>query len=379
MDTIVCNTSMDRMDKFMKKILKMILIILLFTFRIQCSVMASETEDKINTLFQWIEENGGIAENTDGDGTTDWYVFGGARYGYDMDYDKYLDSLERYLSENQIHTGKATEYHRIALVVSACGENPCDFAGENLIKEGVYGRSEENPLDAQGINGLIFGLIALDSGDYEIPKGVYYTREEIVKEILAKQLPDGGFALYGEEADADITAMAVQALAPYYNDSRGIKVKDEVDRALKALSDIQLPDGGYESGNIPNSESCAQVIVALCSLGMDPCKKGEFLKNGNSVVDALFQYQTVDGGFSHILNEEADWVAGSQALYAMVSLYRYQNELSSLYDVQLQKKSDTTGYNYIGAVLTGIFIMIFLVGAAGVIVYVKVGKKKKNM
>ncbi len=70
-------------------------------------------------------------------------------------------------------------------------------------------------LGKQGINGWIWGLIALDSMRYEIPSDAFYTRDDIIKEILSRQLPSGGFTLSGTQPDPDITAMALQALAPY--------------------------------------------------------------------------------------------------------------------------------------------------------------------
>lgn len=125
----------------------------------------------------------------------------------------------------------------------------------NLIADGVYNRGEVASLGKQGINGWIWGLIALDSLRYPIPEGAFYSRDDIILEILRRQLPDGGFALTGEEADPDITAMALQALSPYYNNkttySYTVKstgeevtrtVRQIVDEALSTLS--ALAEGG---------------------------------------------------------------------------------------------------------------------------------------
>lgn len=115
-------------------------------------------------------------------------------------------------------------------------------------------------------------LIALDSHDYEIPKAVagktQTTREALIDAILAAQLSDGGWNVNGNGSDADMTAMAIQALAPYYNSNA--KVKSAVDDALKRLSKMQEGNGGYTSWGTANAESVAQVIVALTSLGIDP-------------------------------------------------------------------------------------------------------------
>ena len=76
--------------------------------------------------------------------------------------------------------------------------------------------------------------------------------------------------------------MAVQALAPYYNSEKEYsyrnlnsdaasakKVREAVDEALDCLSEAQLPDGDFKSWGTENSESCSQVIIALCALGID--------------------------------------------------------------------------------------------------------------
>ncbi|MFQ8690119.1 MAG: hypothetical protein ACLR9K_09670, partial [Blautia sp.] len=70
----------------------------------------------------------------------------------------------------------------------------------------------------------------------------------------------------------DLTAMAIQALAPYYNSEQtytyermGEKVtqtvRATVDEALECLSGRQQEDGGFVSMGSANSESCSQVIT----------------------------------------------------------------------------------------------------------------------
>ena len=163
-------------------------------------------------------------------GTTpgDWYPIGLSRLGVEDRYDAYLAVLrdqveERYRQPGALSAAKATEWHRIALAVLAAGGDPTSFGTDgdgqpiDLIADGTYNRGRQTSLGRQGINGWIWGLIALDSMRYELPDDAFYTREDILLEILCRQLADGGFALSGSAADPDITAMAVQALAPYYN------------------------------------------------------------------------------------------------------------------------------------------------------------------
>ena len=64
-------------------------------------------------------------------------------------------------------------------------------------------------------------------------------------------------------------AMAIQALAPYYQTS--ITVNTAIKDALDWLRIQQQDNGGFAGMSAENStESNAQVIVALTALGIDP-------------------------------------------------------------------------------------------------------------
>jgi prenyltransferase beta subunit len=90
-------------------------------------------------------------------------------------------------------------------------------------------------------------------------------------------LADGGFSMGGTTADPDVTAMALQALAPYKGQN---DIKTVIDRALDCLSRLQNSDGGYSSGGLDNSESAVQVLVALTALGINPDTDTRFIKHG---------------------------------------------------------------------------------------------------
>jgi len=165
---------------------------------------------------------------------------------------------------------------------------------------------------------------AFDSHDYTTS-----LRQELVKYILDARLDDGGWALTGQESDPDITAMALQALAPYTDDE---DVKVAVEEALTWLSQIQNADGGFSSFGAANSESCAQVITALTALGIDPATDVRFVKNGYTVMDALLNY-ALSEGFEHITGQGTDQMATEQAYYAMVAYERMMSGDTSLYDM----------------------------------------------
>ena len=158
----------------------------------------------------------------------------------------------------------------IALAVTALGGDAAAFGTKpdgttiDLIADGCYDCVVEGGPGAQGLNGWIFALLAMDAGGYQAPEGARYTRETIIEAIISAQGEDGGFSLTGDALDADITAMALQALAPYADGQAEV-----IDRALAALSAAQCADGGFASWGAENAESTAQVVMALCALGIE--------------------------------------------------------------------------------------------------------------
>ena len=305
-----------------------------------------------------------------GETAGDWFPIGLGRYGAKDDYEAYLavitDNIEkRYQTKAKLHAVKATEWHRISLAVLAAGGDPTRIGKDpngqpiNLIADGTYDRGKTVSLGRQGINGWIWGLIALDSKRYAIPQDGYYTREDIIVEILRQQLEDGGFALSGNTSDPDITAMAMQALAPYYNDSKTYTyelkkskksvtrtVREVIDDCLQWLSKAQLADGDFSSWGTQNVESTCQVVVALCSLGIDPESDSRFIKNGNTLLDGILKYRMKDGGFVHsftydsdnptALPDQSNTMASEQALYTWVAVYRQKRHRRNLYDFRAE-------------------------------------------
>lgn len=260
----------------------------------------------------------------------EWMVIGLARSGYTIP-EEYYDYVVDFVRENineaqQLHHAKSTENSRIILALTALGKDVTNVDGHNLL----LGLTDMDYLKKQGINGPIWALIAFDGGNYPIPEG-NVSRETLINTILEAQLSDGGWALTGEVSDSDMTGMALQALAPYYE--HNVLVKTAVDKALAALSDMQAEDGSFASIDGPSSESIAQVIVALTALGIDPDQDERFIKNGVSVWDALLTYYIPGGGFRHIPGGDLDGMSTEQGYYAMTAYYRMLEKKTSLYDM----------------------------------------------
>ena len=274
----------------------------------------------------------------------EWLALGLARSGRSVPAG-YYDNVVQYVKANvngneRLHNSKSTDNSRVILALTAIGKDPTNVGGHNLLK----GLDSMSYINKQGINGPVFALIALDSHNY--PTFGEVTRDVLIDRILSEQVKaDGGWALGGadeEASDVDVTAMTIQALAPYYKTNA--KVKTAVDKGLTWLSEHQQEDGGFASWGAVNSESCAQVIVALAALGIDPLTDSRFIKNGITALDALCGYYTQDDtlgkGFAHVKQSSGGYVGGAynqmateQAYYALNAYYRFANSQNRLYDM----------------------------------------------
>ena len=140
-----------------------------------------------------------------------------------------------------------------------------------------------------------------------------------------------------------MTAMAIQALAPYYkkNNTDGVEA---VNAALVYLVSQQNEATGAfpNANNELSAESTAQVIVALTSLGKNPATEKRFQAGDKklSPIDGLMRFYQENGKFSHKLDAAANDMATEQSYYALVSYYRLKNGKTSLYDMTDLK--DTT-------------------------------------
>ena len=259
----------------------------------------------------------------------EWMVIGLARSGRPVPagyYDNVVEYVKAKADANErLHRAKVTDNARVILALTSIGKDVTNVGGHNLLK----GLDNMAYVQTQGINGPIFTLIALDSHNYPTMGDV--TREKLIQAILDAQLTDGGWDLSANNADPDMTAMAIQALAPYYKTNETVKAA--VDKALEALSALQRPDGGFGSWGTVNSESCAQVIVALTALGIDPTADSRFVKNGLTVLDALAGFYVTGGGFRHTAGGERNGMATEQGYYALAAYYRFVNAQNRLYDM----------------------------------------------
>lgn len=278
----------------------------------------------------------GLDDSLTGTFGSEWVIIGLARSGR-LDAktaESYKQAVGEYVAtvgSPKLHKSKCTDTVRVILALTAIGADVTNVGGYNLLE----GLTEMDYIKKQGNNGPVWALIALDSGNYAIPTAAdpakQVSREGLVDYILSAQCADGGWGLSGAVSDLDVTAMTLQALAPYTKEER---VSAAVQKALSYLSDAQAEDAGFVGYGVSSSETCAQVIVALTALGIDPAKDSRFIKNGKTVVDKLCSFALDAGGFCHILEmPKADGVATEQSYYALVAYERFLTGKSALYDM----------------------------------------------
>lgn len=257
------------------------------------------------SIEEWL--GGSIAE---GAGTTsDWYALALSQYGY-SDLSAYERALTEYLSGNNVLS--ATSREKYALGLAAAGSRN-SYVTDIL----------DSSIGEQGMMSWIYGLHVLNNG-YTCTK---FTSDSVVDTILSLQYPDGGWALFGEYGDIDVTAMTVQALAPHTGRD---DVSGAVDRALDFLSAKQKDNGGYESFGTPNPESTSQVLTAVSALGIDCRYDDRFIKDGHDLIDGIVEYRLPDGSFCHTHSGGTNETATVQAFYSFIAFERMTEGRSPL-------------------------------------------------
>lgn len=329
----------------MKKILSSFLVLMLFLEVTTISFCTTNdiVDDMINDTAGYIYKNLTDFELSIG---CEWGVFGLARSGISVPqefYDNYYNNVEQELKirNGNLHNKKYTEYSRVVIALTAIGKDPTNVAGYNLLLP----LADYEKTIWQGINGAIWVLIAFDSANYEIPQNtnasVNATRQMYLNYILENQKLDGGWAISGDYSDPDVTAMALYSLSKY---QENIEIKNAINKALLYLSQNQNSNGGFETYSKETLESSAQVIVALCELGIS-LDDMRFVKNGQTVFDNLATYYIKNNGFKHLKDSDSsNQMATEQAFYSMVALKRSLEGKNSLYSMDdVVSLSDKSG------------------------------------
>ena len=228
----------------------------------------------------------------------EWEVYTFLCAGRDIDQkmlDGYLASLKASKSD---WTARPTDIERVGLALTAMGQDITDFDGVNLV-ELVCNNSK---LGAS-YNEFVYALQMLNAAgaDEDATAGMAWTGDKLVQVVV-----DG---LDGQ--DADMIAMALQALAPY-------KAQGEVQTAIAsglAALQAKMNIGTCDFGS---AETNAQVLLALVALGIDPTDVNSgFANAGNNLITAIDAYRAADGGFRHVKGGNVSGMATLQVLQAL--------------------------------------------------------------
>lgn len=296
---------------------------------------------------------------------TDWAAFamarysrgdgnGGREYLYPADYDGFRRALGAAVQPWRESAPKTTDLARAAVCFGALDGDLTLTGGYDLFAAASL-RPAQNAAK-QSVTGLVWALIVL------CREGAPSDRQaaaQLLEALFSRQLADGGWALNAAAgiSDVDITAMALTALAPFLADEAEYEVENRytktryrvtaagaAERALRLLSERQLPTGDFVSYQLACAESTAQVLVALTACGIDPETDARFIKNGRTAVDGLKRYRLADGSFTHAFTADPanpnapagvyNYMATDQASYALVALWRFRSGLRPLFDLR---------------------------------------------
>jgi len=205
-----------------------------------------------------------------------------------------------------------TDFIRVTLALHAVGLDASDFHGRNIMQPfSDFVPTAERHAINRTILADIYALIALQGSGNE---------DLFLEHILDVQRTDGTWslnpALPTSAFDIDITAMALQALAPYYRegDARIVKATNT------AVSWLTAQD-------FDNTESVAQMIIALTALGP------AYADEAAIYVRLLLQwFDEATGGFRRPTpTSPVNALSTVQAANALVAYWRLVNDMYHLY------------------------------------------------
>lgn len=304
----------------------------------------------------------------------EWYIFALRNYFGEVNYNAYREALKKYVSENEIKNVVSRQRTALSMLALGITENDSDFLKTVI----------DDTTGNLGIMSYTFGLLLMNNGC----KSEKFNEESLIDILLGLQIENGGWAINGKTTDIDTTSMVIQALSSHYDNPA---VKDAIDKAVNILSSMQKENGGYATFGNENPESAAQIIIALTSIGFDPLDD-KFIKNGNTLFDAIKAYQLPDGSFSHIKGSDYNSTATVQVLSAYIAYQRFLDKKSAYYafdkndliepaeDNSVQNTENTSG-NIISkkSIQLILSVVIIIIAIATIILFIKHNKRYKTL
>ena len=265
-----------------------------------------QVSEEIDFLANYVLDNGLATDK----GDEDW-VWALAIAGYDVP-ESYVESVEAFLNDNN-EFGSVNELSKVIIALSSAGADASNIAGHNLIEELANLKAP----DALFINEAIFSSIAINSGDYSVDQEM---EAGIVQSILDAKLGNGGWNWYGSTPSYDLTAMALNGLAPYQDNP---DVKEAIDQTIALLAKEQDSNGGYDEEYVGfSSATAAQVIIGLVSVGVEPTST-DFTKEDANLLEFMLQYKTEDGLYKNLIeDEQPDLAFATPQVFLALAYYK---------------------------------------------------------
>lgn len=264
---------------------------------------------------------------------SNWSAFSLYKSGIKPD-DSFLKDFEENV-KNNLDDMSPTQLESGIIGLASAGYTPYNFMNHDIVEK-LFNSDINNWLNNDAIFGLLTYRAANIDGNYKITKGM------LVNKLLNAY--NAGWSWSGKGTDPDITAAAINALAPYYNGEKAegvdnAKVKDIVDKAVKVLSDRQMKDGNIASEWGASSDTNSFVVMGLTSIGIDP-SKGMFAKENGNLVSALMSYRGNNGAFNHNDSMKDNLFSTEEVLRALIALNDFEkNGKGDYYTSNLNLKS----------------------------------------
>ena len=275
----------------------------------------------------------------------EWAVLALARGGIEDNawYGKYMDNLIAAVEDcdGLLDERKYTEYSRVVLGLSSIGQDATKLNTGNRVYDLVSPllskqTNGEYWASWQGNNGTAFAIIALDSQNYFDNAAGKAARAGLLDALINAQGTDGGWNISASTPGngPDVTAMALQAMAPYYlNQSKYnalgathtyAQLQSCVTKALNNLT-------GFTADDFGNVEAAAQVTIALAALNRDAANDALL----GDVLSSVLAYYDGAGGFKHLKDGSTgnNQMSTEQAAHALVAYDRWKNGKNSLFNM----------------------------------------------
>ncbi|MDR1410199.1 MAG: terpene cyclase/mutase family protein [Oscillospiraceae bacterium] len=325
-------------------------------------------------LADLLSKESKLPENGEKNGTAEWGVFACSidKLGeVDKNYPAYVESCVNALGDKI----ELNDVVRWLLALRSLQGNSAQsvIAGKLLETLLAWNFTKET-----GTWGIAYALIVFDAYKIESEE-----RNALRSILFEAQHEDGGYNYqlkisaedqYSKDSDPDTTAAVLTALAPYRAEEKTAVV---IQKAIAYLKSVQLESGGFGMFG-ESADSAAQVIIALCSLGLDPRGADMLSKSGKSMVDSMESFRQKD----HSVEGYDKMFSGYQVLLALTALHRFDEKQGGVFVFDSTTVDDKTPSTVVETALwvkiaLGVGGVVLIVGAVLVIVVVVSRKKKR--